>query len=233
MPANPAPLVLLHLWGVAPWHVPGAMRRMATTRACLRSTPGLRFHKLLGTGSGQTFTVRDADPLHWGLLTAWDDDSAASQFVAGHRATSSWQAIAREQLVVSLRPVSSRGSWAGGRPFGAPAARRVTGPVASLTRARIVPCKTLSFWRAVPAVSGDLREVAGLRMVLGIGEAPVGLQGTFSLWESADALTGFAYRMEAHREAIRRTMLERWYSEELFARFEVLGINGTFRGAVP
>ena len=41
-----------------------------------------------------------------------------------------------------------------------------------------------AFWRAVPPVSLDLAGRPGLRLAVGIGEAPVGLQGTFSLWET-------------------------------------------------
>ncbi len=225
--------MLLHLWGVRRRHVAAAVLRMATGRRQLADAPGLRFRKLLGTGSGRTFTARDADPLHWGLLTAWDDDAAATRFADGHRVLDAWTSIAREQLVVRMAPIASRGEWSGQRPFGELVPRRVAGPVASITRARITAAKTMTFWRAVPPVSTDLRQVAGLRLALGIGEAPVGLQGTFSLWESADALTDFAHRRGPHVEAIRRTPLEGWYGEELFARFEVLSVTGSFDGRHP
>ena len=82
------PLVTLTLWGVGPAGVVPAVARMALDRRHLHHTPGLRFAKLLGTGDGRTFTPRDADPLHWGLLAVWGDASAARAFEAGptHRA---------------------------------------------------------------------------------------------------------------------------------------------------
>jgi len=226
-------LVLLHLWGVSPSAVPRAVARMATHRLLLRRTPGLRFAKLLGTGDGRTFTARDADPLHWGLLTVWDDAHDGERFAAGARVVRSWQQVATETLVVRLSPVAARGQWAGDTPFGDPRPRPVAGQVASLTRARIAPRSWRTFWRAVPPVSVDLRQVDGLRLAVGIGEAPVGLQGTFSIWASSQALNQFAHRRAPHQEVVRRTASEQWYSEELFARFEVLGVEGTFAGVRP
>ena len=224
------PLVLLQMWGVAGRSVPGAVRRMATQRLQLRSQPGLRFAKLMGTGDGRTFTVRDADPRHWALLTVWEDDAAAEAFVDSGGVTRSWEGIATESLTVRLRPIAARGQWARQRPFGDPTPRPTAGMVASITRARIAARRAASFWRAVPPVSADLRQVQGLRLAVGIGEAPIGLQGTFSLWDSSAALNDFAHRREPHIDAIRRTATEGWYAEELFARFEVLSLKGQFAG---
>jgi heme-degrading monooxygenase HmoA len=70
----------------------------------------------------------------------------------------------------------------------------------------------------------------GLRYTVGIGEAPVGLQATFSLWESESAMTSFAYRGDPHREAMRRTLETGWYAEELFARFRIVESSGTING---
>ena len=53
---------------------------------------------------------------------------------------------------------------------------------------------------------------------------------TITVWDSSDALNEFAHRREPHVEAIRRTNTENWYAEELFARFEVLALDGTFAG---
>jgi hypothetical protein len=238
-PAGPAagerdqpPLVTLTVWGVGPRAVAPALLRMALDRRHLRRVPGLRFAKLLGTGDGRTFTVRDADPLHWALLAVWDTSAAATDFARGptHRG---WERLARERLHLSLRPLTSRGLWSGLEPFGNPVPRRTGGPVAALTRARIRARSTRAFWRAVPPVSQDLHTVPGLRLALGIGEAPVGLQGTFSLWDGVGPLVEFAHRRTAHVDVVRRTARERWYAEELFARFEVLDAQGTFRGEHP
>lgn len=225
-------LVTLHVWGVARRGIPGALWRMAADRRPLRSVPGLRFAKLLGTGSGRTFTVGDADPRRWGLLAVWADEAAAAAFEESG-VVRRWRRTAEEEWRVRLRPLASRGRWSRREPFGRPAAQRWDGPVAAVTRARLRPRTALGFWRAVPPVSADLHAGPGLRLALGIGEAPVGLQGTFSVWDSTAALNAFAYGRPAHTDVVRRTAGEGWYAEELFARFAVLSAAGTVRGRDP
>ncbi len=228
-------LVTLDVWGVAPRAVPGALARMALDRPLLARAPGARFAKLLGTGDGRTFTVRDADPLRWAVLVAWasEEDALAFESSATVRA---WRRLARERLRVGMTPLTSRGRWGGREPFGGEdsrAARSHEGPVASITRARLRPLRAASFWRAVPPVSAELHRVAGLRCALGVGEAPLGYQGTFSLWESTAALRGFAHRRLAHVDVMDRTPAEGWYAEELFARFAVRSVTGTLDGRAP
>jgi hypothetical protein len=205
---------------------------MAVDRLRLRRHPGLRFAKLLGTGSGRTFTARDADPHRWALLTVWDDEVAAGRFDGG-RVVAGWARIAEEEWSARLRPLASRGRWSRREPFGSPAAAPWNGPVAAVTRARLAPARARRFWRAVPPVSAELHRTPGLLLALGIGEAPLGLQGTFSLWRSAAALNEFAYQRPAHLDAVRRTGSEGWYAEELFARFALLSSRGTVGGADP
>jgi len=135
--------------------------------------------------------------------------------------------------VVRMSTITSRGAWSRREPFAPAAPPSYDGPVAALTRARLRPTRALSFWRAVPPVVGDLRAAPGVRLALGVGEAPVGLQGTFSLWDSSRRLVDFAYRSAAHREAVEQTERQRWYAEELFARFAVLDVRGTHRGRTP
>lgn len=225
-------LVTVHIWGVATSQVPSALLRMGLHRRALRAAGGPAFAKLLGTGDGRTFTLRDADPRHWGLLATWRDPADAQAFEQGGVARS-WARIAAERLRVQLRPLASRGEWARRRPFGDPRPTAYDGPVAAVTRARIAPRQQVRFWRSVPPVSADLRRSAGLRLSMGIGEAPVGLQGTFSLWDSATALTEFAHRRAPHLEVVQRTAELGWYTEELFARFAVLDVEGTFEGRSP
>ncbi|MBA2769827.1 MAG: monooxygenase [Sporichthyaceae bacterium] len=193
---------------------------------------GPEFTKLLGTGDGRTFTARDADLGHWGILATWRTPADAAAFEDGPVARS-WSRIATERLRVDLRPLSSRGQWSRRRPFGDPMPTPYDGPVAAVTRARIRPRRLLTFWRSVPPVSADLHRCAGLRLAVGIGEAPIGVQGTFSLWDSVPALTEFAHRRAPHVEAVRRTAEVGWYAEELFARFAVLAVDGTFNGRAP
>ena len=82
-------------------------------------------------------------------------------------------------------------------------------------------------------MSADLHRSPGLRTAIGIGEAPLGLQGTFSLWDSGEELREFAHRGAPHVEVVRRTAEEGWYAEELFARFSVVGTSGTLDGQDP
>jgi hypothetical protein len=237
-PSEGPPLVTLHVWGVRSTAVPLAVVHMARDRGPLRRTPGLRFAKLLGTGDGRTFTMRDADPRHWAVLATWSSVAAAEHFEAGPVVTS-WDRLAHERLRVRMRPLASRGTWSGARPFGDPHPAPYDGPVAAVTRARIVPRHWVRFWRSVPPVSADLHAGStdqadgGLRLALGIGEAPVGLQGTFSLWDSPAALTDFAHRRGPHTEVVRRTAEVGWYAEELFARLSVESVDGTFGGRTP
>lgn len=90
------------------------------------------------------------------------------------------------------------------------------------------------FQAEVPPVSQSLHMSEGLLTAFGIGEAPIGLQGTISIWVDNKSLTQFAQREQAHREVIEKTHKLDWYSEELFARFAVISAQGHLNGvALP
>ena len=229
-PAADVPaLVTLHLWGVPTRAVAAAFVAMGRDRRPLSAAPGLRFAKLLGTGSGETFAPRDADLHHWGVLATWDSVAAATAF-EDSPIVRRWDARADERLRLALRPLTSKGRWAGRTPFGDPTPTKVDGPVAALTRARIRPRMWRTFWASVPPVTAALDDSAGVLLRVGIGEAPVGLQGTFSVWASSAALRDFAHRRVEHQAVIARTRELGWYSEELFARFAVLEADGAYAG---
>ena len=226
--AEPVPAVVsLHLYGVDGIGILRAVGRMGLDRGGVRRIPGATFVKLVGTGSGKTFTMRDADPHHWGVLACWRDDEGPARYEAS-RSHDAWSHLAHEQARILMRPLSSRGTWAGRTPFGDPVAHRWDGRVAAITRARIKPSHWRRFWSSVPPVSTDLRDVDGLDLALGIGEAPVGLQGTFSLWRTGSALSEFAHRRAPHQEVMRRTHEVGWYAEELFARLAVIDATGHY-----
>jgi hypothetical protein len=227
---EPVPAVVsLHVYGVSGRGVGSALVHMGRDRGRVRRMEGATFAKLLGTGDGRTFTMRDADLGHWGVLTCWSDADGPARYADSdvHR---SWSGVAHEQARFLLRPLASHGTWAGRQPFGDPVPSRWDGPVAAITRARIKPSQWRTFWAAVPPVSLDLRAVDGLDFAIGVGEAPVGLQGTFSCWSSGAALTEFAQRRSPHREAMRRTHETGWYAEELFSRFALVDVRGDYAG---
>jgi hypothetical protein len=226
-------IATVHLWDVRPARVPGACVHVARDRFPGRRPPGMTFGKLVGTGSGRTFTPRDADPLRWGLVAAWEDRAALDEAEETGPLLGGWRARSARTSRIVLHPLSSRGSWARRQPFVADGNGAPTGPVAGLTRARLRPSAMRRFWAAVPSVTADLQESPGVRFTIGIGEAPIGLQGTFSVWQSAAALRSFAYEGAAHRQVIDRTPRERWYAEELFARFAVLEADPLFGVDLP
>ncbi|WP_192772762.1 monooxygenase [Plantactinospora soyae] len=246
---TPVRLVTLHVWRVPRRALPRALVRMAVDPGRLRAIPGVRFGKLLGTGDGTGFGPTDADLTRWAALVVWADPDRAAGF-DDTPVGRAWRRIALSDARIDLAPLASRGRWSGVEPFGdpgpatsagpaartgtGPAARTGTGPAAgtsdgpvlALTRARLRPSRAATFWRAVPPVAAALRDAPGLLARFGVGEAPLGWQGTVSVWRAATYLRDFAYRHPEHRTAIIRTSTQRWYAEELFARFEIRDLVG-------
>lgn len=218
-------VVVAYFFAIRRKSIPFAFLSMAFDRVRSRQFTGISFSKLLGTGSGQTFTPSDADLTQWGMVVVIDKNrlNAFDQSTI----VTNWRKRSTSEFRAILSPISSHGLWAKKNPFD------FTSPlshsnshVAAITRARIKWSKNFIFWGAVPPVVTDLHNSPGLIAAIGIGEAPIGLQGTFSLWESASALRDFAYKGQAHQVAIEQTKTIGWYSEELFARFEVLEVRG-------
>lgn len=222
-------VVCLDVFGVSGPAIAAALGRMSIDRNLVRRLPGVSFAKLLGTGSGRTFTTRDADPGHWAILSCWTHPGGPASFL-NSGPFRAWSRLADEHARFVMLPLAARGSWSGRQPFGDPLSHRWDGPVAAITRARIKPQHWRTFWASVPAVSHDLHEVDGLRLAMGIGEAPVGLQGTFSTWSTGLALSTFAHRRSPHREVMDKTHEIQWYAEELFARFALVEASGMYQG---
>jgi hypothetical protein len=238
---GPNVVVTVHVWTLRPAHSAYGIGSAALASIRLRAGAGRRFARLLGTGKGDRFTLRDTRLRTWALVSAWDDADIAARFDQGSYVRR-WQRRSSESARLLLSPLAARGRWGGHEPFGDPAPNggpafggasdgsAWSGPVAALTRARIAPKAILTFWRAVPPVAESLHASTGCRVAIGIGEAPLGWQGTFSVWDDAAAMNRFAYRNPAHLSAIERTKSVGWYAEELFARFAVLEAEGSIGG---
>lgn len=202
--------VTLHVWRVPRRRLAAEFLRVARGPRRLRAMPGVRFAKLLGTADG--FGAGEADWTRFAALIVSDKDVPFAPPGVSAR--------------VDLIPLHSRGRWSGRAPFGDVAPGKAGGMVLALTRARLRPAKALTFWRAIPAVVRELDTAPGLLAGFGIGEAPIGFQGTVSVWRDATDLARFAYRQPEHRAVIARTPADRWYAEDLFARFAVRDLTG-------
>ena len=208
--------VQLFFWEVPKSKIIRAILKMATNHLYLKFNRKVSFYKLLGTGKGETFTPGDANLYRWGLLVVSKTNFTESIIVKN------WQKISIIQKYYELSPISSHGTWARQSPFKVKPLINPEAEIAVITRAKIKFKLSKIFWRSVPPVVKSLRNSPGLIWAIGIGEAPIGLQGTFSLWENQNAVSNFAFRGEAHARVIKETRSLDWYSEELFARFEVL-----------
>ena len=138
-----------------------------------------------------------------------------------------WKDNSHSQFSATLKAIAVHGKWSRKNPFKSEVAPiDWNGKVVAITRARIKWRKNFLFWRSVPPVTASLKTAPGLVKAIGIGEAPLGLQGTFSIWQDPKTISYFAYRGEAHKAAIAATAREKWYAEEMFARFALIDSRG-------
>ena len=211
---------------------PDGMARMGFDRPLLARTPGLRFWKLMGTGRGASMTL-GADLRRWALFAVWEDEAALDEFLGASAVTARRAELGAESYDVRLVPLRSRGAWGGGNPLPVTSEDPGGGPVAILTRATIRPRRLVPFYRAIPPTSDELARSEGMLASVGVGEWPLARQGTFSMWESLSDVRAYSAGRPGHREVMRRTRAESWYSEELFARFRPYGAQGTWDGRDP
>ena len=221
---NTSAVTVVYFWKIESRNIGFALLRMALDRGGLRRMKGVTFAKMLGTGKGETFTPRDADAKRWGCVVILDESQLDA--LDGSKLIKRWRTKSIEEVRFLLDPISSHGLWAKKSPF-AYSSTQTDGQVVAITRARIKWLQNFRFWRAVPPVTQSLHASDGLIRTIGIGEAPIGLQGTFSHWNSGSDLRNFAYKGAAHQSAIAATERHGWYAEELFARFAVRDIRGS------
>jgi hypothetical protein len=219
------------LWGLA-------QLMMAPLRTI--TVPGLVFQKILGSGQDGGFGLRPG--LNYqGVFSVFASPDQASAYLHGAQQVKAYRDHADEFFAAQLQPLSCRGAWSGFR-FDSPAEaleppRRESpeqggsgppGPLASLTRASIRPDKALAFWRQSPDAESDLAHASGCALAVGLGEAPVLRQATFSLWKDQAAMDAYA-RSGAHQRAIKAAYGQDFFSESMFVRFHPVAMYGCWK----
>jgi hypothetical protein len=195
----------------------------------LAGTPGLRFGKVLGSGYEGGFGLRPSASRQ-GVFAVFDSLAAAQSFCADSPVVRAYRERCSELCLITLGAFSSRGSWAGQALPVSADTPPAGAPVAALTRASIRLGRAVSFWRRAPPAQAAVEHAPGCRLAVGLGEAPLLRQATFSIWDNVAAMDAYA-RSGAHGEAIRAAAQERHFSESMFVRFVVLSMHGVWKGA--
>jgi hypothetical protein len=215
-------------WG---WH-----RLMRGPRS-LGPQPGLLFCKLMGSGAGGGFGLKPSVS-HQGLLALFGNDEQARAFCASPL-LQDYQERSEHAWVGRLSIISARGAWDGhawrptsreslghaGDPPAVTPTPAATGPLAAITRASIRPSQALHFWRQAPAAQAQMAGVDGCLLAVGLGEAPVLRQCTFSIWSDLQAMRAYAGQ-GAHRQAVEQVQARHLFSESLFLRLQLLAQTG-------
>ncbi|MFW6360815.1 MAG: DUF3291 domain-containing protein [Spirochaetota bacterium] len=232
MEANQPPVVVLSLFKYNGFRNKfWAFTMMQFAHGYLKDVEGLRFYRVLGTGAGNGFKWY-SDFSTYALLTVWDSEARADSFLADSELYAQYRDRSQEMVAVYMTPLRSHGQWSGTNPF-KPDGQAEGDVTAVITRATIANRHLLRFWRQVPRTSGSLQQFSGLICAKGIGEWPVKQMATFSIWQDEESMKAYAYRNQAHLEAIKKTRELNWYNEELFARFRPFKTRGTWHGGRP
>jgi spheroidene monooxygenase len=205
--------------------------RLVQGSAALKDTPGLLFTKVMGSGHEGGFSLRPS-ATHQGLICVFQHADQADAFVNGP-VVRGYQDRARSCFTSVLAVTSVRGEWDGktwqttsehslGHYAQQPAA---SSAIAAITRASIRPAKAVAFWRYAPAAQTDLQNAPGCQVAMGLGEAPLVRQCTFSVWRDTPSMVNYAHT-GAHQQAIAAAYKNDFFSESMFVRMRVLRTQG-------
>jgi len=202
-----------------------AFKNLGRPEIHFKDFENLRFAKAMGTGSGNGFSIVPSFS-KYGFLLVFESEKLNFKSVWDAKIFNDYKAACDSFLHVAGRPVKSHGKWDGRNPFeSAHINHDPSLPIAVLTRATIRIKRLLEFWRHVPKTSRFMFNHPAALYQTGIGEYPLLMQATFSLWESKKALIEAAYSDNVHGKIVKKTRARNWYKEELFAEFSVESIE--------
>ncbi len=216
-------------------HQTWGWKRLVRGPGAFRDVPGMLFTKVMGSGHEGGFSLRPSTS-HQGLICMLGTAAEARDFLVGPLVQEA-RTRARESWTGLLAVTSSRGQW-DGQAWGPSASESLglhardaalaAAPVAALTRASIRPSKVAAFWRHAPASQDAMAQAVGCDLAVGLGEAPVLRQCTFSLWRDVDAMTNYA-RGGAHGAAAQAAVRQDYFTESMFVRMKLLESSGDWK----
>lgn len=209
-----------------------AFKQMQLAKAAFKSVEGSSFIKLMGCGNYGGFSMWP-DFGTYALLSTWEHPDFYHQFIDQSNIAVEFKSRASEHFHILLKPYRSHGSWSGISPFqvheSPPDEKKER--IAVITRATISPKKLIPFWKLVPTIGRSLRSRAGLVFSMGMGEWPLFELTTFSIWDEANSMQDFAYQSPQHVKAVKHTKKKGLFKEDLFARFVVQEMDGSWKGS--
>lgn len=194
--------------------------------------PGLLDAHLATASPLRSSVVPSASPRRLALVSMWEDDAAIDAFEAEHPValamSDGWR--------VRLEPLRRWGSWPG-LPESLPTERSVgddlPGPFAVLTLARTRMSRIVRFLRT--SQPAEAAAVTAPGFIWGTAVVMPPFFATVSLWESARALSTYAYgrSQPAHHDAIEVDKAKPFHRDSAFVRFRPYASVGALGGKNP
>lgn len=199
-----------------------AFKQMVEARKFLNKLKNVTFYKMLGTGAEGGFIKPDFGV--YSLLCVWKNKKSALKFLNASDHAYEISRKAEKRVDYLMTPIMSNGLWDKINPFqiNEKVVTNSENKIGVITRGKIKLSKQIDFWANVPAAAKSIRNADGVEFYKGIGELPFLTQATFSVWKDFSSITDFAYKNKAHSEIIKKTKERGWYSEDLFARFNII-----------
>jgi len=213
-----------YVFNISPKFQYSALVKMAYAGSVLRRAAGCSFAKIMGSGGGHLgFGIKPNFKVYAAIMV-WENAESMRIFESTNRMYLKYKKISDSIQKFYGQAFQAHGKWDGVEPFKITKdAALENSKIIVLTRARIRLSQVRNFWRFVPKTSDALSDIKGRLFSIGVGELPLIFQATISVWESQEHMREYAYKNPHHLEAIKKTKELNWYSEELFARFVLVG----------
>ena len=181
---------------------------------------GLKFIKLLGTGSKDGFSVIP-DFSSYVMITSWENDDFRKKFIDENKLFQEIINKSSKRIEIKIDPYNYIGSWNGINPFKNKSSYK-EGKIIVLTRARVRLNKLINFFISTSSAAKSINSRKGAEYYKGVGELPIIEQSTISIWKSEQSMKDYAYSDKSHLKIIHKARKNQWYSEELFVRSNII-----------